>query len=627
MSIAWARTRTGRWIAWTVATPVLLILLLAAFPWGLLAAHASGPLSRALGRTVTIGSARRIDWFSFVPRIELHDVHIAQPQWVGSGEMAHLDTIRLSVPVAALLLGRVRPRAIDVDGLSLNLVRSAGGRENWSGGKSASGAGGARLYNLTVDDGHLHLIDAKRHIVMQATLLSDGLHGLKIEGSGTHRGAPLTLAVSGPAIGNADPARPYPMHLVVRSPLALLDARLLLDHPLDTAHFSGHMDASGRDLSYLDDIIQAGLFHTQPFRLSAAVRHDDQAWRMDRLDAKVGRSVLAAALVVRKIDGRTRLDGSVAALTLDFDDFASDEQHVGAAAETRRIGPRVVPDTRIVLDTLRNLDGHLSVKASTLLSSGRSPFRSLVGIVVLDHQLLTFAPVTVGLPVGHMSGTASVDGRGKSPRLNVDLTVEAATIDTFLPDQQAVAGPFRARIRLAGNGPTVRDAVSRANGKVVLIVSHGTMRRDYATFMGGDVFKSVDAAVGGGAPRLGLDCLIGDFAAADGRLTPHPLLLSTSVARGDGEGSVILGSERIDLRIIGRPTRPGLLLSTAPDRLFGTLSDARIDIRPPRAKDPKTSGLLSRVGFLIKKLRVRGEADAKAAAPVDCPAAIRAALH
>ncbi|WP_419828005.1 AsmA family protein [Sphingomonas sp.] len=626
MAISVGERRSVHVAAWFASIVVLLLVLLAAFPWGLVARHAAGPLSKALERPVTIGAARRTDWFSFVPAIELRDLRVAQPGWAGPGDMAHVRSLRLRLPTLPLLLGHVRPRAIQAEGVMLHLVRDANGRENWSSDRKDRRQGeGLRLADLTIAGGRVRLDDAGRHVALDATLASDR-HGLRVDGSGTLRGAPLRVSLASPAIAAADPARAYPATLSLRSPLVSLTARLRMDHPLDTSHFAARIDTSGRDLVYLDDIIQAGLFRTRAFHLRGEVRHDGQDWRLPRVEATIGRSVFTASLDFTKPNGRTRLNGRIDARTLDFDDFASDEQRARAAAKQARIGPRVVPDTRIVLDKVK-LDGTLKIHAARLLASGASPFRSLDGTATLDHRRLTAAPLTVGLPQGRVTGRATVDDRGATPRLTADLRVEGATVRGFFPDQQVVTGPLRARLRMAGSGATVRDALADGDGRIGFAVAGGSVRRDYATFLGGDVLKSIGAAAEGKQPRAPLDCLVASFAVSRGRMTPQPLLLSTPIARGDGAGAIVLGPETIGIRITGRPTRPGPLLSTAPVRLFGTLSHPRIDIRPPRAKDEKRDDILSRVGFFLGKLRVRGQGDAHAAAPVNCPAEIGRALR
>jgi hypothetical protein len=626
MTVARGGRRIARAAGWATAIVVLLLAIVAAFPWGLVARNAAGPLSKALGRPVTIGGARRTDWLSFVPAIELRDLRVAQPGWAGAGDMATVRALRLRLPVLPLLLGHVRPRAIQAEGVALHLVRDANGRDNWSGGSKREDGAGPRLADLTIGDGRLRLDDTGRHVALDATLTSDRGRGLRVEGAGTLRGAPLRLSLASPAIAAADPARPYPAMLSVRSPLVSIMARVSMVHPLDTKHFTARIETAGRDLGYLDDIVQAGLFRTRPFRLRGEVRRDGQDWHLPAVAGTIGRSNLSARLDFTRPNGRTHLVGRVDARALDFDDFTSDAQRAKAAATRARIGPRVVPDTRLVLDRVK-LNGTLHVHAARLLSAGGSPFRSLDGTATLDDRRLVLAPLTVGLPRGRMTGLVTVERGGRVPRLAADLRVEGAAVDGFLPDQHVVEGPLRARLRMAGSGRTLREAAARGDGTIAFVVAGGSVRRDYATFLGGDILKSIGAAVGGTQRRLPLDCLVARFVVVHGRMTPRPLLLSTPVARGDGVGAIVLGPETIDLRVTGRPTRPGPLLSTAPVRLFGTLSNPRIDIRPPRAQDEKRNDLLSRVGFFIGKLRLRGAADAHAAVPASCPAEIGRALR
>ncbi len=603
----------------------VLLLVLALFPWGWLAGRAAGPLSRAIGRPVTIGGARRVDGLSFVPTIELRDVTVGQPAWAGGGTMARIAVARVRAPILPLLWGDFRLRSLDLSGVRAELRRTADGRANWKGDTQTRGRkhGGLNLALLTFRDVRVHLIDAKRHLDLSAALRSDE-GGLAARGQGRFRGVPITLTLDGAALAGGS-THDYPAVLRVASPLVSFEGQVRMAQALSLDRFTGRVSARGRDLTYLDDLIEAGLFPTQSFDLNGMVRHADDSWAIDRLRGRIGRSRIDATLAIKAVGERTRLEGRIAADTLDFGDFASDAQHARGLARAKATGPRVIPDAKLDLDGLAKLDGTLSIDAKRLLSKHPSPLRALKADVSLDDRRLTIAPLTVPLSYGVARGRVVIDDRGARPKLTADLRISGATIDGLLLGDPAVTGPLTARIRLRGSGRTLREAAAAGRGQVGLVVRGGSIRRDYATFLGGDLFKSIGALVSGGDRRVPVRCLMARFLLANGRLTPSPLVLDATIARGDGTGAIYLPGERIDLSVRGRAAKPGVIQSSTPVLVVGSLSDPKIDIRPPRAAERGKAGLFDRVGAFIKGLKTKAD-NPEPARPADCARLAREAL-
>ncbi len=612
-------------ILFLLGVPFAAFLIVAAFPWGLVARSGLDLLAGAIGRPVTVGAARRLDWFGLVPTIALDDVTIGQPAWQGRGTMARIAHVRLTLPVLPLLTGRFHPHRIDLDGVRLALFRAADGRANWNGDGQGGPPQGTRL---TIRDGRYRLRDLGRQVLLAGTLVSDATHGLVIDGSGTLRGRPLRVAATGGARGAADPTRPYPLRVVARSPLVAMAAQAILARPLDLRHFTARVVASGRDLTHLDDLVQAGLFPSQAFRLAGAVTRDGPRWRIAGLNGAVGRTTVTATVTVVRADGRTRVDGRVDAGAFDFADFVSDAQRARADARLAAVGPRLLPETSIDLEKMARLDGVLRFRAAHLLTGALSPFRSLATTVTLDHRRLALDPLDAGLVAGRMTGRVTVDDTDALPRLGIDTRIGGSTIQALLLKRGSIRGPLDATIHLAGRGATFRAAMGASSGRIGIWVQGGTMRRDYATFVGGDVVRSAGAVIGGGGARVALRCLVGVLEAHDGRLVPAPLTIDSVVSRAAASGSIDLSNERLDLTFTGRSKQPALFRSTTPTRLFGTFLHPQVDIRPPRAKDRAGSGLLDRVGTFVNGLRIRSDRPGDAPAPdADCGALAHAAMR
>ena len=605
-------------------------LLFADFPWGMLAPAMAGLGGRALGREIVIERAHRADHISFWPTVILEGVSIAQPNGYAGPPMARIARAEIRFAALPLLIGRFATKAIDLRGATFNLRRRADGKSNWED-KPATDHGRKKhvpLPALHIEDSRLFLNDQCRHIDLEAGLVV-GPAGFRISGRGTHRGQPLRLDLSGPGIEPDRTTAPYTMNVAIVSSLAGLKGTVRMDRALDIAHFDADVTARAQDLRYLDDIIQAGLFPSKPLTLAAHIRHDDRAWTIRTLNADIGRSRLRVTGKVDKLGGRTVLRGRVDAATLDFDDFSSAEQRARAAVRRAATGPRVIPATRIDLTKLGKLDGQIILNARRLLAAGPSAFETLSTTVTLDHRRLEAFPLTAGLRSGRLTGRAVVDHRVGAPKLSLDLRIQDAKIEILLFPGDAIEGPVTARIILEGSGETVREALAVSGGKVGLVMPRGTVRRDYAIFAGGDVFKAIGAIAGSNnGERTPLTCLVGSFRAVRGRLTPSPFLVDTPLSRANATGAILLTNETLDLSLAGLSKQPGPLQSTTPVRLFGTLSDPKLDIRPPRAASAHKTGLLPRLGTLIKGLKTRDEVvSAAPVKAVNCAALSATALR
>jgi len=622
---------SGRWkIAGLVAVgaTAILMLLLAAFPWGMFADRAASPLSALIGRKVTIGSAHRIDFFSFSPIVDLRDVRIAQPTWAGRDNFGRIAHLRVRFRVLPLLTGRFEPTSIIADGLVLRLHRYADGRENWLDPKRRhQSLTSPALRFVTIRNSRIELRNDKRQVLLVASLAVDPQQGLSIAGSGIHRGQPVRVAVHAPPIVETSAERPYPVALSIHSSILSLEALGHLDHPLDLEHYDARITASGRNLTYLDDIIQAGLFDTQPFRLTADIRHDAPDWTIRTLSGSIGRSRLSASGTVKLIRGRTRLVAQVVADQLDFDDLASNEQHAEAKARSAKLGVRILPHTRILLDRIARLDGTLHARVHRLLGNKRSPFRTLDATLVLDHRRLRVAPLNVGLTHGRITGTMILDDRDDRHKLAVNVRMTGSHIADLVGPTDAIQAPIDGRIDVVGRGDYFDEAMARADGHIGFVARSGNVRKDVALYASGDAIKTIAAAISKPKGPVQMRCLIGDFSIRGGTVTPSLLAFTTDTSRVDGTGLVRLSDERIDLSFTGRSDHPGLLQSTAPLRLGGTLASAHVETRSPKAAGTPGDKAAGKLGQFLKGLKTRGDRGRSIpAAPLNCISAGNKAL-
>ncbi|MBN2973045.1 AsmA family protein [Roseomonas aeriglobus] len=602
-----------RWLQWGAIILVVLllsgVLLVAAFPVSPFRERAERTLSARFGRPVTIGALERTPAFSFTPTIRIRDVRIPQPAWAGSGDFVRIATLDMQIRSLGLLTGRVDPKNVTASGVRLDLVRTAEGQTNWDrpgGAKDDGSASPLRLDGLTVRDAVVRYRDGKQDRQFTLSVTSDA-NGFAARGQGVVRGAAVRVSASGAPITAG--GQPWPFRARLDGPALSMTARGRMDAPLDTERMTLAVTAQASSLKLIDAVIEAGLFGTQPVRLSADVRHDGPKWHIDTLRGRIGRSDFTGKLGVDKTSGRTVLNGDIHASQLDFDDLADDAGLAKATALERAVGPRVVPNTRVDIGKITSTDGRIAFRIDRIVSREPSAITTASGVLVLDRQLLTIEPLRIGLKRGAITGKAVVDQRGgrKDPTVTLALDLTGSSI-AALAGGGDVSGRLDGRVRLSGVGETIRTAVGRSNGQIGLVARNGALPAKMAAMLGFDAGRALTAD---DDARARLRCAVVRLDVAGGRGRFDPLIVDTSASQTRGTGGVVFPAETVAARLTGAPKHNSLLRIPGSVLVSGTLSSPQVVV-PQETKS--VGNILKGLGRAItgKQGPVAGNADCDA---------------
>lgn len=557
------------------AVVLVLLLVLATFPFGWLKPNLERDWSRRIGRPVSIGEVRRRSAFSFTPTVIVRDVRVPQPAWAGKGELAVLRSGAIRFNVFSALIGRFRPKSIELDGLRLALVRDAKGRENWRTGEG-SGNAGLALDTLVLKDAEASYRDALIGRQARLTLAADRVHGVTARGVGTIQGHRVTIAAHGPPVTDAS-AR-WPFEARVEGDAVGMTIRGVMAHPLDTAHMTTEMTAHAADLKLIDAIIEAGLFGTQPVRLAAHVVHDGASWVVSDLHGTVGRSDLTGHITTRLVGGRTKLDGAVTFGRLDFDDLASDAGLARQHQVTAQIGRKLVPATRINLAHVGPADGVITVVARRLISNEPSALAAIRGTLTLDHRRLTLDPFTLDLTRGRVTGRIVVDQRAGAPlpRVTIALDLAGTNLTTLAGGGGDVTGSVTGRLRLTGRGSTFREVVGNADGRIGVIARDGVLPAKIASELGFDLGRTLTT---GDDKQAGLRCAAIGLAMRQGTGTLDPMVIDTTRAQSRGAGTIRFPQEALAIRLTGAPKQKSVLRLPAAILVGGTIKQPQVDLQ------------------------------------------------
>lgn len=615
----WAK-RTG--LALSVFFFVTLAIV-STFPFGLVKGPIADRIGSALGTSVSIGSIERREFVSFSPTLVIKGLTVRQPSWAGRGNLLEAEGVEARVPVLPLLVGgSPKIDTITVSGPILALVRDHNGRANWEGPGSRKGDTSGRvsgLQKLIIENGRFSLRDDKRVLKLEGAFSSDR-RGLVLDAKGTFHEAPAEVLFRGGGIVDPGANAPYPLRLEFASPLLHLRASGETQGALNLRSMTLDIRAKAPNLKYLDDVIEAGLFSSRPIDLSARVRHVGRDWFIDEMTGSIGRSVLSAKADILKRDGRTKIEAVTHFSTFDFDDLSDAEGKAKEQAVEARIGPRVLPGTRINLAKIGPTDGTIDFRADRLLLPN-SMFRSLKGRISLQGKLLKVDGIVVGMEQGRMTGGLEVDQRNgaKKPTLALDLVVKDARLEAVLGSRD-VSGPLRSRIALTGTGDTIREALGHADGRAGLVVEGGSVKRIFAAVLGQDLGKTLGSLLKD-KKEVELRCLAIGFQARNGILRAETFVADTGISIGQGKGKLSLFDEGIALSIRGRARDPSALRLEDPIMVGGTFSAPTLSAagRPPGSK-VNVGSVVSAIGKSVgNALGLSGDDDE---ATIDLPAAV-----
>jgi len=553
-----------------------VLLTIALFPIGLFKPAVERALTERFGRPVTIAALTREDRFSLTPRVVVADLTVPQPAWAGRGDLARIRRAELTLSTGPLLRGRIVPTAIRLVGARIALVRDRSGRENWHRGDQSDRRSRHTpvIRRLEIADSTLSYRDAKRDRQF-ALKLRAGAEGLAMDGRGTVRGSPVAVRIRGATVGRGGA---WPFSAAIDGPELAISAKGTMASPLDTDRLAMDVAARATNLKLIDAVIEAGLFDTQPVRLSAHVERTRPDWRITRLRGTVGRSSFAGRLDVTRREGRTRVDGEVSSAALDPDDLSGPEGLARGAAIARAVGLKLVPNTRVDLSKIGRTDARLSFRIARLLSrGGESSLRSATGVATLDRQRLTVSPLRIALTQGAITGRMVVDQRGGAakPSVSLDLRLTGSSIGAVAGGGGSITGRLDARGVLTGRGETIREAVGTAGGRIGLAARDGSLPERIAVALGFDAGRALFAS---GDDRAGLRCVIFSARLRGGRGRVSPLLVDTTQSRLEGAGTIAFPSEAVAVRLTGAPKRGAVLRLPGSAMLTGTIREPHVAV-------------------------------------------------
>ena len=264
-----------------------------------------------------------------------------------------------------------------------------------------------------------------------------------------------------------------------------------------------------------------------------------------------------------------------------------------------RAQARLLPDAPLRTERLRTMDGRLDFRADEVKRNELAVTAVSLG-ASLEDGILGLDPVAFSFAQGELYGTARIDATGDVPQSSVDFRLAGYPLEAVIPardGQPTVTGRALGRVRLQGPGASIADFAARSRGTITVVVPQGQMREAFAELLGINVGAGLRLLLSGDQRTTPIRCAVASFDVRDGVGTATTFIIDTDVVLAQGEGTLNLRNERLDIRIDGESKKPRLLRVWSPVTISGPIRSPSVGV--DEAAIAGQVGLIAAIGALV----------------------------
>jgi hypothetical protein len=589
-----------RWTGIVVAAfLVAAIITLYFLDWNQMRGPIARYASHRYGRPVRIDGDLKVDLFRWQPHVSVGGLFIGNSErgnWAGHPQAARIKQTDLEFRLWPALFGNLILPLVAFDQPEVLLMRSQDGRTNWDSGRAGSpGWKIPPIQRFLVRDGHVEIDDAVRRLKFLGTISSEENAGGKaaafqLKGTGTLNANPFLADVQGGPLIHVDQSRPYSFKADIHAGAthAIVDGQVT--HPFRLDQFGAQVTASGQSLSELYYLTGIALPGTAAYRLNGTLKRDGALYSVTDLAGTIGSSDMHGYLTVDVSHDIPDLRGHLSSRVLNFDDLGALLRGGKSVAETSTY---LLPDVTLHTERLRQINGEVDYDADAIRSRD-FPLRGLTTHISVQDGVLRLKPLAFGFTSGKLSGALSIDARKAVPVTAVDARITDIRIEHFIKGgDKPLSGLVEARAQLSGSGASVHKVASSASGVVTAVVPQGQMKKSLAEWLGVNVLSALGLSLSGDQSSTNLRCAVMHFDARDGVLGSQQIVLDTDPTRVDGQGTVNLKDETVNMTLQGKPKHFQFLHLNAPISVLGKLAAPTlgVDAKPAITQSAIGAGL------------------------------------
>jgi uncharacterized protein involved in outer membrane biogenesis len=352
------------------------------------------------------------------------------------------------------------------------------------------------------------------------------------------------------------------------------------------------VDVRGDNTANLFAISGIALPPSPPYRFSGKVDHRGTEWRLTDGAGRMGGSDIRGTVGVDTGGERLLLKADLVSdnlLAKDLGPFIGarpggkegEEAAVDPSKAAKAAEGKVLPDKEIDLRRLKAMDADVAFKANHI-DIPILPFDRLETKMTLDAGTLKLQPAVIRIGDGTVRTNLSLYGSETPVRVDIDTGIERVNIKEFLRGSsfaQQTAGILGGRVQLRATGTSVAQILGSADGEVFVVMAGGRFSHLLIELAGLDIAESLGFAIKGDEP-IPIRCIVADLPAQQGVFTTRSLIFDTTDTIINGQGTINMRDETVDLTLTPLPKDFSPLSLRNPIRIQGTFADPSVFTDP-----------------------------------------------
>ena len=565
--------RVLKWTGGILLALLLALALFVAFGLSTLRGTLTRAVTKATGRELLIQGQFKPVWTWVHPRFRAEKVSFANPEWASEDYMLQADAVEVSIELLPLLVGRVVLPEVHLERPVVNLEIDEEGRKNWILKEGEQREGGSRIsiLALTMDRGDLKYADAERDISLDVALSSEN-DGVAFKAKGIYHGLPaIAEGRGGQVLALKDTNRPYPIDASAKVGGTALKAKGKLTNVAQLSAYDLAIEVRGPTMSELYDVIGIAFPETTPYSTRGRLVKGNRMIRYEKFTGTVGESDLAGTLQFDLGGKRAFMHGELSSQVLNLADL-------GPLVGTDQPRETVLPNMPFDSDRWDSIDADVRIKAGSIKRPKQLPLEHLATRIRMRDKVLTLDPFEFGLAGGKIAGSVKMDGQQDPIAARTNLRVKDLDLPKLFPtvkEGQTSIGDINGLIELAGRGDSVAQMLGTSNGKVGLYLDGGKISRYMMELAAMDLWGVARVKLQGDE-AIDIRCAIADFGVKDGLMLTNAFVFDTQVVNIEGEGTVNLKTEQLDLTLKPHPKDRSVASLNSPLYIRGTFGAPKV---------------------------------------------------
>jgi len=581
-------TRRG-WHRVAIALGIALAsvaVFLAVFDWNWLKGPIERTVSSATGRGLDIEGNITGQW-RLQPRVRLERVRFANPGWAQNPNLLTAEVVELQIALIPLLRGRVHLLDLLLVKPVVALERVADGRATWLFDREQrDGDSAPRIDALHIDSGSLDYLDepngTQLKVGVQDTGSSNAADSLQYTINGRFRRQAVALKGSSPALQELRGASELPIKVAGTVAGTHVELQGTIDNLALWQQLNLRYVIRGGSLKRLAPVFGVPLPETPAYAVSGMLVRSGPRWASSDMKGTVGKSDLAGQVVV--VTGGARPD-LVAQLTSNLLDLADLGPLIGtrpaeAPASAADLA-RVLPSRPFDFSGADTLNAKVTLTAKQVVRAGDFPFDDFRAEFILKDAQITIDPLDFGMAGGKLRAKVALDARKPVLAATLSGRMRDVNVAKIFPDRKEVgeaAGSLSGSFDLRAQGNSVSAILGTSDGRARLLLTDGRVPSLLPAIADLDGARII-ASFLGKRPEF-VQCSAIDLALQRGIATPAVAVFETESTVLNLTGSINLGNERLDLKMVQAPKEASFLSMRTPILITGTMKT------PAFAPDP-----------------------------------------